>query len=181
VDEFFDWASKVMRDLRSMKDGAVLVGVVLFFLTGPPTVDRLQHPDLLLYQTVLRTIPLSLTVCCVIIALSKNWFADNPFVFLLFTGFTVVLSAGIADAVGCHDCGGTTLIQSAHDLAYDWTPKWFRDSMGVLNIVPFLIACLIGYFRLYGLGTFIASFICGLFLAAAIMRLAKPSVEGNSK
>ena len=181
MDKFFDWSSKVIGELPKISSAAMLVGVVVLFLAGPITLDALLRPDLALYQTALRTMPLTLTVCSVVIAVSKNWF-ENPFAYVVFAGFAIVLSAGIADYAGYADSGGTTLIRSAHDLAYDLTSKMGQGfAGGVFNFIPFLLACVVQYFRLYGPGTFIASFICGWFLAMALMRLAKVRVEGNPK
>lgn len=178
MDKFFDWAWKVTREFPKVGAAALLVGIVVLFLTGPITVDALTRPDLHLYQVALRTTPLTLAVASIIIALTKKWFA-HPFSYILFAAVAAILSAGIADYVGCIDCGGTSLIRSAYDDVYSWSPEWIRQSGGPLKIPVFLFAAVVEYVELYRPATFIASLICGAFLAASLIHLAKIKPDAN--
>ena len=61
-------------------------------------------------------------------------------------------------------------IKTANEDAQKWVPKWMLDSG--LGGIPFIIAALYEYMMLYSLRTFIASLICGWFLAATLIRVA---------
>jgi hypothetical protein len=179
MDKFFDWASTMVDDLPKVGKAAVAVGIVVVLLTGPITWDALHHPDQRLFEVAMRTLPLTLAVCAVVVAITKQWFS-HAFSYVLFAAFAAVLSGGVADYVHCENCGGTALIRSAQDEARDWTPQWLSDNGGPLNAIPFLLFALAGYFRFYGFGTFVASFLCGWFLAAILMRIAALRVKKSS-
>ena len=180
MDKFFDWASAVVDDLPKVGKAAVVVGIVVVLLTGPITWDALQHPQARLFEAATRTLPLTLAVCAVVVAVTKQWFS-HPLSYVVFAAFAAILSAGIADYVPCESCGSgaTGLMRGAQEEARDWTPQWLRDS-GPLNAIPFLLAALIAYLRLYGLGTFIAALVCGWFLAAVLVRIAALRAKKSS-
>lgn len=180
MDKFLDWASKVRSESQKIGGAAILVGIVVIFLTGPITVDALTRPDLHLYQIALRTMPLTLAVASIIIALTQKWFA-HPFSYILFAAVAVVLSAGIADYIGCVGCVGTGLIRSAYDDVSSWSPEWVSKYVWPLNILIFIVAAVVEYVKLYHPATFIASLICGTFLAASLMHLAKIKPDANSR
>jgi hypothetical protein len=177
MDKILDRASQMWAELRKGEDAAKLFGLVVLVLalSGPLTVDKLIHPDLALYDVALRTLPLTLTVCAVVIAVSKNWF-DHPYSYVVFTAFALIVSALIASFVDCGRCGGMDQLQSANNDAQKWVPKWMLDSG--LGGIPFIIAALYEYLMLYSFRTFIASLICGWFLAATLIRVAN---SGKSK
>jgi hypothetical protein len=175
MDKILDRASQMWAELRKGEDAAKFFGfvVLILALSGPLTVDKLIHPDLALYEVALRTLPLTLAVCAVVTAVSKNWF-DHPYSYVVFTAFALIASALIASFVDCGECGGMDQLQLASKDAQKWTPKWMLDSG--LGGIPFIIAALYEYLVLYSMryspGTFIASLICGWFLAATLIRVA---------
>ena len=75
-------------------------------------------------------------------------------------------------------CGGMDQLQLANADAQKWVPKWMLDNG--LGAIPFIMAALYEYLMLYGPGTFVASLICGWFLAATLIRVAN-SVKAKAK
>jgi hypothetical protein len=179
MDKILARASQMWAELRKGEDAAKFFGVVVLILalSGPLTVDKLIHPDLALYDVALRTLPLTLTVCAVVIVVSQNWF-DHPYAYVIFTGFALMVSALIAGYAGCGGCGGMDQLQLANADAQKWVPKWMLDNG--LGAIPFIMASLYEYLILYGPGTFLASLICGWFLAATLIRVSN-SVKAKAK
>jgi hypothetical protein len=172
MDKILDRASQMWAELRKGEDAAKSFGIVVLILTlsGPLTVDKLIHPELALFDAALRTLPLTLTVCAVVIAVSKNWF-EHPYAYVIFTIFALMVSALIASFAACEQCGGMGQLELANKDAQKWVPKWILDNG--LGGIPFIIAALYEYLMLYGIRTFIASLICGWFLAATLIRVAR--------
>jgi hypothetical protein len=180
MNDFFDRSWRVVSDLPKIGAGATLAGVIVTILTFGVTfsIDQLYRPDLTLYQTALRTMPLTLAVCSVVIAASKRWF-EKPLSYVVFAMLAIGLSSGIADYASCHpDCGGTTQIQKANQRVNDWTPESLKG-IPLVGVFPFLVAIVLEYLWLYSLGTFLSAFVCGWFLALAVMRLWKKFTENE--
>ena len=163
---------RVANDFGKIGKLAILPAIAILILV-PGIVQQAFDPGKILHDTIVRTLPLTVTVGLIFVMLCPG-FVESFVVFIVFSGFAFVVGAAIADYYGCTDCGGLALIKSASQLADDWTPKWFSEHGAFLNLIPFMIFCVIAYVQLYHFATFLASIICGVFLGFSLIFLFRP-------
>jgi hypothetical protein len=172
VEILFDKASRFVDDLGTVGKVAFIPGILIALII-PTSIEQLKHPEQLFYLAAIKTMPLTITIGIVVVSLCTPYIKNGLHLLILWA-FSIVLCASIADYYGCVECGDRKQIEHAFELSREWTPKWFADSAGPLNAIPFLLACLVAFYQLYGTRTFLAAIVCGLYLGFAALYLMRP-------